>query len=101
MKSTPFVPSHSYDSVPSVNTVKEDLPAASPLWNIAFVCALAGIFILYSRFLDFIGNGLFIPRIVLSLMTLFFLLTGRPLIFLRSVPGKFLLVLIVWISITM
>ena len=62
--------------------------------------ALASIFILYSRFFDVAANGLYIPRIILSSMVLFFLLSGRPLIFLRSGTGKFLVAFVAWASLT-
>jgi O-antigen ligase len=100
MKSARSVPSRSSQDVPSANTVEDDSPPASSFWNLAFAFALASIFILHSRLFDVVANGWKIPRIVLSLMVVFFLLSGRPLTFLRSTTGKFLLALIAWVLVT-
>jgi O-antigen ligase len=101
MKSTPSVPSRSYPSGSPQGPIGEDSPEASSFWTIAFFFALASIFILYSRFFDVAANGLYIPRIVLSLMVLFFLTSGRALVFLQSTTGKFVVALIAWASFTL
>lgn len=67
----------------------------------AFVCWLATIFILYSRFFDLILRGFYIPRLVLSVMGIFFLVSGKPLLFVRSTVGRIMLALLFWISFTM
>ena len=67
----------------------------------AFACWLGAIFILYSRFFDLVLRGFYIPKVVLSLMGLFFLLSGRPLLFARSTVGKIVLALSFWVSLTM
>jgi O-antigen ligase len=101
MKSTPSVPLRSDQSVPSASAVEGDSQTASAFWNLAFAFALASIFIFHSRFFDVLANGWKIPRIVLSLTIVFFLLSGRPLVFLQSRTGKLFLALIGWTTITM
>jgi O-antigen ligase len=101
MKPSPSVSLRSTQTIPSQAITAEDVPQASSFWGISFLCALAGIFILYSRFFDMAANGLRIPRIVLSLMILFFLFSGRPTVFLRSVTGKILIVFLFWVSFTL
>jgi O-antigen ligase len=101
MRSNPSVPSRPYQSVPSATQVENDSPVGSSFWSVAFLFALASIFLLYSRFFDVVANGLYIPRIVLTLMVLFFLLSGRPLVFVQSATGKFLVALVAWVSLTL
>ncbi len=67
----------------------------------AFTCWLGAVFILYSRFFDLVLRGFYIPKVVLSLMGLFFLVSGRPLFFMRSAVGKIMLGLVFWVSFTM
>lgn len=88
-------------TVSTTNTIREQAGGTTgAFWNIALFAGIAGIFILYSRFFDLVANGLRIPRIVLSLMVVFFLLSGRLFVFLRSTAGKFLLGLCAWASVT-
>ena len=100
MKPLPTVPSRTSSTVSTATTIREEAPGGGAFWSIALFAGMAGIFILYSRFFDLAANGFRIPRIVLSLMVLFFLLSGRPLVFLRSTAGKLLLGLCVWGTIT-
>ena len=102
MKSPPIVPSRTPPTpVPIASTISEEPQGGGAFGSVALFTGMAGIFILYSRFFDLAANGLKIPRIVLSLMILFFLLSGRTLVFLRSTAGKFLLGLCVWSTLTL
>jgi len=67
----------------------------------ASICWLASIIILYSRFFDLVLRGFYIPRVVISLMLLFFAISGRPLVFLRSGVGKIMLMFLFWVSFTL
>jgi hypothetical protein len=71
-------------------------PSSGIFGGAAFTFWLAGIFILYTRFFDLALNGYYIPRIVLSFMLLFFLLSGRAFVFLQSVLGKTVFLLVGW-----
>ena len=46
---------------------------------------------MYSRFFDLAFNGWHIPRIVLSLMLIFFLVSGKAFTVLKSSLGKVML----------
>jgi len=98
MDMTPSVPSRSDQSELLVDL---DAPAPSVFWKAAFGCWLAGMFILYSRFFDEVLVGYSFPRIILSLMALFFLLSGRPLVFFQSMAGKIAIALVFWVSFTL
>lgn len=100
-KPNPSVPLRSYQSAASANSVVDDASSASSLWGVAFVFAIASIFILYSRFFDVVANGFKIPRVILSLMVVFFLVSGRALVFLRSPTGKILFAMVGWASVTL
>ena len=78
----------------------EPVPVPSAFWNMAFACWLATVFILYSRFFDLVLRGFYIPKVVLSLMILFFLVSGKPLVFLSSRVGKIMLVFVCWVTFT-
>jgi O-antigen ligase len=78
----------------------EPVPVPSAFWNMAFACWLATVFILYSRFFDLVLRGFYIPRVVLSLMILFFLVSGKPLVFLSSTVGKIMLMFVCWVTFT-
>jgi O-antigen ligase len=97
----PSVPSRFNPSVPSVTAFEDPAVTAGGFWKAAFLLSIVGFFILYSRFFDLAANGFKIPRIVLSLVVIFLLVSGRALVSLRSVTGKFMLALLAWISLTM
>ena len=105
MKTSPSVPlrPNLYQSAPVAAAARGEAEAveASLFWRLALWSALAAFFILYSRFFDLAANGLKVPRIILSLMVLFFLLSGQLLVFLRSTAGKILVLLLGWVSVTM
>jgi O-antigen ligase len=101
MMSTPSVPSQSGHFGSHVVPVEEHALVPSVFWNIAFTCWLATIFILYSRFFDLVLRGFYIPKAVLSLMCLFFLVSGRPLFFVRSTVGKIMLGFVFWVTFTL
>jgi hypothetical protein len=81
--------------------IEEDAAVPSVFWSMAFVCWLGSIFILYSRFFDLVLRGFYIPKAVLSLMCIFFLVSGRPLFFTHSTVGKITLGFASWVSFTM
>jgi O-antigen ligase len=101
MKTTPSIPLSTVGFVPSTISVGKDAANPSVFSNIASVCWLATVFIIYSRFFDLVLRGLFIPRVVLSLTLLFFVVSGRPLLFLRSIAGKLMLAMAFWTTFTL
>jgi len=101
MKPTTTVSSRTDPFVTPVAVARDDSPNPSAFWGMASICWLASVFILYSRFFDLVLKGLYIPRVVISLMLLFFAISGRPLVFLRSGVGKIMLVFLSWASFTL
>lgn len=71
----------------------------SAFWSMAFACWLGTIFILYSKFFDLFLRGFYIPKAVIGLAGVFFLVSGKPLLFLRSTGGKIMVVLVFWVSV--
>ncbi len=98
---TSYVPSPSGHFDSRAVLAEEDAPVPSVFWSMAFACWIGAVFILYSRFFDMVLTGFYIPKLVLSLMGIFFLVSGRPLSFASSTVGKLMLAFLFWMSFTM
>lgn len=100
MKATPYVPARNANPGVRVVQLEDEAPIPSGFWNMAFVFWMATIFILFSRLFDVFLAGFYVPKAVLSLMVLFFLISGRPLFFLKTTGGKIALCFMVWAAFT-
>jgi len=101
MKATPYVPSQSDNPGSRPTSIENEAPIPSGFWSMAFAFWLATLFILYSKFFDSILTGFYVPKVVILCTVIFFLVSGRPLFFLKSTGGKIMFGLVFWATFTL